>query len=311
MRAITVLSGGMGGAQVPPGPPARNQVRNATRCRRRRRGHRHRQHCRRPVDPRAQGVPRPRHRHVHAGRRDRPRARLGPTRRDVERQGRARGVRRGADLVRPRRPRRRHPPGPHPDARRGLPALRRDRGAVPALAARRAAAPDDRRPGRDPRRDRRPRLPQRPPGRALPGVLGATARRGPRRDRDLRRARRGHARAGGDRRDHRRRPGGAPAVEPGRLGRHHPRRPAGPRGPGRDPGAGGRPVPHRRRHPRPRHGRADAHLDRRRGERRRGRAALRRRAPTAGSWTAGWSTSRTRGWCPRSRPAGSRAAPYP
>ena len=38
---------------------------------------------------------------------------------------RARGVRRGADLVRPRRPRHRHPPGPHPDARRRLPALRR------------------------------------------------------------------------------------------------------------------------------------------------------------------------------------------
>ena len=61
---------------------------------------------------------------------------LGPARRDVEREGGAGGVRRGADLVRPRRPRRRHPPGPHPDARRRLPALRGDRGALPALAAR-------------------------------------------------------------------------------------------------------------------------------------------------------------------------------
>ena len=47
---------------------------------------------------------------------------------------RARGVRRGADLVRPRRPRHRHAPGPHPDARRRLPALRGHRGALPALA---------------------------------------------------------------------------------------------------------------------------------------------------------------------------------
>ena len=83
---------------------------------------------------------------------------LGSARRDVERQGRAGGVRRGADLVRPRRPRPRHPPRAHPDARRRLPALRGHRGAVPALAARRAAAADDRRPGRDPRRDRRPRV---------------------------------------------------------------------------------------------------------------------------------------------------------
>ena len=42
------------------------------------------------------------------------------------------GVR--ADLVRSRRPRHRHPPGAHPDARRRLPALAGDRGAVRALA---------------------------------------------------------------------------------------------------------------------------------------------------------------------------------
>ncbi len=46
-------------------------------------------------------------------------------REDLERQDRARRVRRRADLVRPRRPRRRDPPGPHPDARRRLPAVRR------------------------------------------------------------------------------------------------------------------------------------------------------------------------------------------
>ena len=116
-------------------------------------------------------------------------------------------------------------------------------------SARRAAAADDRRPGRDPRRHRRPRRPERPPGRALPGVLGAAARRG---------AGRGawsfvgleDATPG---------PGVIdaitdadlvlrPAVQPGRVGRHDPRRPAGARGAAGDHGAGGRPLPHRRRH---------------------------------------------------------------
>ena len=184
MQNITVLSGGHGRGPLPPGTPPR-LASGACPGGPRRRGHGGRQHRRRPLGARAQGLSRPRHRDVHPRRRHRPRAGLGPPRRDLERQGRARGVRRGADLVRARRPRRRHPPGPHPDARRRLPALPGDRGALPALAAGRAAAADDRRPGRDPRRDRRPGVAQRPPGRALPGVLGAAARRGPGRGRGL------------------------------------------------------------------------------------------------------------------------------
>ena len=54
------------------------------------------------------------------------------------------------------------------------------------------------------------------------------------------------------RRDHRRRPGRAAAVQPGGLGRHHPRRARRPRGGRRHAGPGRRPLPHRRRHPRPR-----------------------------------------------------------
>ena len=96
----------------------------------------------------------------------------------MERQGGARGVRRRTDLVRPRRPRLRDARRPHPDARRRLQPHRGHRGAVRALAAGRAAAPDERRPGRDPCRHRRRRTAARAAqGRALPGVLGAAARR--------------------------------------------------------------------------------------------------------------------------------------
>ena len=179
-------------------------------------------------------------------------------------------------------------------------------------SARRHAAADDRRPGRDPHRDRRPRGPERPPGRALPGVLGPAARRGARRDRRRRRPRRRDPGARRHRRDHRRRPGPAAAVQPGRLRRHHPRRPPGARGARRHPGAGGRPLPHRRRHPRARDGRADADLDRRRGQRRRGRPALRRPRRTAACSTAGCvDTRRRRPGRPGRRPPGSPAAPYP
>ena len=171
-----------------------------------------RQHRRRHLGARAQGLPRPRHRDVHPRRRHRPRARLGPARRDVERQGRAGGVRRGADLVRPRRPRPRHPPGAHPDARRRLPAVRGHRGAVPALAhadyGERTPAADDRRPRRDPRRDRRPRVAERAAGRALPGVLGAScAPRCPPRRVVVVGLEDSTPGPGRHRRDHRRRPG--------------------------------------------------------------------------------------------------------
>ena len=102
LRRITVLSGGVGGARFLQGllHGLRTGV-SAGRVRRHR-GHRGRQHRRRLVDPRPQGLPRPRHRDVHPRRRHRRRARVGPPRRDVERQDGARGVRRRADVVRPR-----------------------------------------------------------------------------------------------------------------------------------------------------------------------------------------------------------------
>ena len=96
---------------------------------------------------------------------------VGPHGRDLAREGGAGGVRSRADLVRAGRPRPGHPPRPHADARGRLPAVRGDRGAVPAVAARRTAAADERRPGGDPRRRRRRHRALRPPGRALPGVL--------------------------------------------------------------------------------------------------------------------------------------------
>ena len=82
---------------------------------------------------------------------------LGPRGRDLHGQGGARGLRRRARLVRPRRPRHRDAPRAHPDARRGLPALRGHRRAVRPLAAGGRAAADERRPGRDPRGRRRRR----------------------------------------------------------------------------------------------------------------------------------------------------------
>ncbi len=179
-----------GRSPLSPGPAPRDRLRSPSRHPPRRRDHRDRQHRRRPVDARAQDLPRPRHRHVHPRGRHRSRARLGPARGDVEHEGGARRVRRGADVVRARRPRPGHPSGPHPDARRRLLPLPGDRGAVPSLAARRPAPADERRPRRDPRRRRRRRLPLRASGRALPGVLGAAARGGARRGRGGRRSRR-------------------------------------------------------------------------------------------------------------------------
>ena len=62
----------------------------------------------------------------------------------------------------------------------GYPLSAGHRGPLPPLALPSSGVPaaaDDRRPGRDPRRDRRRRRAQRAPGGALPGVLGAAARR--------------------------------------------------------------------------------------------------------------------------------------
>ena len=137
---IVVLTGGIGGARFLVGVRAHARAD-------RRRGHGGGQRRRRRTPARPADLPRPGQRHVHAGRRRRPRARLGPGRRDLGGQGGAGRVRRRADLVRPGRQGHRHPPGPHPDARRRLSAVRGHRGAVRALAARRHAccpATDDR-----------------------------------------------------------------------------------------------------------------------------------------------------------------------
>ena len=130
---ITVLAGGIGGARFLrglQGPAAR------------RGDHRHRQHRRRHLGPRPARVPRPRHRDVHPRRRHQRGARLGSRGRDLHGQGRARGVRRRADVVRAGRQGHRHPPHPHAVAGRRLHAHRGHRGALRPLAARRAPAAD-------------------------------------------------------------------------------------------------------------------------------------------------------------------------
>ena len=113
--------------------------------------------------------------------------------------------------------------------------------------------------------------------------------------------------------DHRRRPGGPAAVQPGRLGRHHPRRPRHPRGRARDRGAGRRPLPHRRRRPRARHGRrrcsTSIGVEVTAGGRRPCTTAPVRAAACS---TAGWSTAATPTTSPRleeaGRPVPGRAA---
>ena len=89
-----------------------------------------------------------------------------------------------------RRPRHRHPPRPHPDARRRLPAVSDVTAALcDAVAAGRHAAADDRRA-----RARRtsivddPGRPARAAGDPLPGVVGAAPRRAARRRRSCRSA---------------------------------------------------------------------------------------------------------------------------
>ena len=124
---ITVLAGGIGGARflrgllhhlerVRPTPRSPSSATPATTS-----------GCT------ACGLPRPRHGHVHPRRRHQRGARLGPRGRDLHRQGRARGLRRRADVVRPRRPGHRHPPRPHADAR--APATRSPRSPRPCATA--------------------------------------------------------------------------------------------------------------------------------------------------------------------------------
>ena len=164
----------------------------------------------------------------------------------------------------------------------GYPLSAGDRGPVPALARARLggrhAAADDRRPGRDPRRDRRRRTPPAGAGSSTSRSTGSGC------------APQVPAEAvvvvGLDEADARARasstrsptptwcslPPSNPVVSVGTiLGVPRVREALV-----ATQGAGRRPLPHHRRHPRARHGRADAHLDRRRGQRRRRRAALRR-----------------------------------
>ena len=143
--------------------------------------HRHRQHRRRHHAVRPAGLPRPGHRHVHPRRRHPRGAGLGPGRRDLRRPRRAGRLRRRARS------------GSGSATATSPPTSLRtqmlDAGyplgeVTQALCARwgldrpgRPAAADERRPGRDPRRHRRPGRARRAAGGALPGVLGAAARR--------------------------------------------------------------------------------------------------------------------------------------
>ena len=118
-----------------------------------------------------------------------------------------RGVRRRADLVRPRRPRPRDPPGPHPDARRRLPALARS----PRRCAG-AGSPDVRLlPMTDDRVETHVAIadPESPSGRRVVHFQEYWVRlhaEVPAEAVVVGRARRVHARPRRDRRDHRRRP---------------------------------------------------------------------------------------------------------
>ena len=211
--------------------------------------------------------------------------------------GRTRRLRRRGAVVLAGRQGHRHPPDAHPDAGRRVPALRGHRGAVRAVAARRHAAADDRRPGRDPRRGRRsravrarprPRRPRRPAaGRpALPGVVdplpggaagavdhGRSAPRSPAPGRACWQAIAG------------RRPGADRAVQPGGLHRHDPGGPRHRRRAPRDTGAGGRGLAGDRQRPGPRPRRQVPGRDRRRVHRRGRSAGTTAPGPPAACWT--------------------------
>ncbi len=158
---IVVLAGGIGGARFLLG------VRAVAREHRRRRDGRG-QRRRRRDRARAARLPGSRQCDVYAGRRRRPRARLGPRRRVLGGQGRAGGLRGRADLVRARRQGRGHPPGAHPAAAPGPAADRGHRAALPALATGDPPAAGHRRPARDPRGRRGRRRDARA---ALPGMV--------------------------------------------------------------------------------------------------------------------------------------------
>ncbi|CAA9382882.1 MAG: Lactyl (2) diphospho-(5')guanosine:7,8-didemethyl-8-hydroxy-5-deazariboflavin 2-phospho-L-lactate transferase, partial [uncultured Pseudonocardia sp.] len=239
--------------------------------------HRRGQRRRRHLAARAADLPRPRHLHVHPRWGDRPRARVGPRRRDVVGARRAGRLRRRPRLVRPRGQGHRHPPRPHPDAACGLPALRRHRGAVPPLAARGRAAARHRRPRGDPRRRRRPGERGRgAQGDPLPGVVDPAQGRaaGPpvRLDRGRLRVRP----AGGARGDRARRRRAARPVQPRRQHRRGAGRAGRAGSAGGGAGQGGGPLTDRRRAAAAGDGRPLPGRDRRRDLRGGGGPALRR-----------------------------------
>ena len=306
--------GRRGRGPLPAGPPARRTPRRAARRRRRRRGHRRRQHRRRHLAARAEGLPRPRHRDVHPRRRaSTPSAagagatRPGAPRRSWRRTAWSRPGSGSATATSPPTwcaPRCSTPATRCPQVTEAL-CRRWQPGACALLPM-----TDDRVETHIAIAD--PDSAERPPGRALPGVLGAAARRGARPRPWSWSASRSPPPA----------PGVIDAITDADLVVLPPSNPvvcvgtilgvprvrealvATPR-------AGRRPLPHRRRHPRARHGRADAHRDRRRGQRRRRSACTTAPARPAGCWTAGWSTPSTPAEVrPGARPPASPAAPY-
>ncbi|MEZ5191955.1 MAG: hypothetical protein R2734_05250 [Nocardioides sp.] len=103
---------------------------------------------------------------------------------------------------------------------------------------------------------------------------------------------------------------GDPAALQPRLGGHHPRRERDPGGPGQDLGTGGQPLPHRRRPPPARHGRAAAGLAGRRGVGR--QVAEHYGARAGGGLLDGWLVDESdAGQLPRLEAAGLRAAAVP
>ena len=170
---ITVLSGGVGAARL---------LARAERRRRSERDHRGRERRRRPRPARTHDLSRPRHDHVHPGRTQQRRTRLGAARRDVAGHGRARASSGGEawfrlgdrDLATHLYRSQRLEPGRHQDRGRRTNSLDDSACAVTLVTG-------HRRPDRDGVRDRRGTT-------QLSGVLRASPpRRRGRGDRDRRR----------------------------------------------------------------------------------------------------------------------------
>ena len=229
----------------------------------------------------------------------------GRAERDLVGQGGAGRLRRRPDVVRARRPGHRHPPRAHPDAAGGLPAVAGHRGAVRPLAAGRRLMPSQRRPGRDPRRGRRPGVRRASAGHPLPGVVGQ--HRAPLPAPSFASVGRERPRLPGRaRRDRRRRRRAGRAVEPGGEHRHDPRRARDAGRALRNDRAGRRGVADHRRASRARDGRRVPGGDRRASPPPRPSAGTTARAPPAACSTAGSCTPATGPRCRASRCARCR-----